>query len=214
MISKFRYDVNFGKNVLINHNSIFEGKNYLGNNVEFTNSYMGFGSYIANNTIISSTYMGRYCAIGDNVRTFIGSHPINKYVSIHPAFYSKDNQSGFSFTKTNEYEGHVYLDSKKKYVVEIGNDVWIGNNVCIFDGIKIGDGAIIGLGSIVKKNIEPFSINVGIPSKRIGYRFEKKEIDFLMEYQWWNKSYSWIQKHSKLFKDSGQFIEKIKKDFE
>lgn len=37
----------------------------------------------------------------------------------------------------------------------------------IMPGVKIGDGCTIGAGSVVTKDIEPFSIAVGVPCKVI-----------------------------------------------
>lgn len=69
--------------------------------------------------------------------------------------------------------------------IEIGHDVWIGSDVIIKGGIKIGNGAIIGAGAVVTKDIEPFSINVGIPSRKIGMRFEPEIINKISESNWW-----------------------------
>jgi galactoside O-acetyltransferase len=55
-----------------------------------------------------------------------------------------------------------------KLVIE--NDVYIGANCTIMPDVTIGEGAIIGAGSFVNKNIEPWSINVGSPCKKIGER--------------------------------------------
>ncbi len=59
---------------------------------------------------------------------------------------------------------------------EIGEDCWIGARCTILVGVKIGDGAIIGTGSVVTKDIEPYSINAGIPAKKIKMRFTEEEI--------------------------------------
>ena len=53
----------------------------------------------------------------------------------------------------------------------IGRDVWIGAHAIVMTGVKIGDGAIIAAGSIITKDIEPYSINAGVPSKKIRNRF-------------------------------------------
>lgn len=61
-----------------------------------------------------------------------------------------------------------YPESKGGIIIE--DDVWLGANVTILDGVRIGKGAVIGACSVVTKNIEPFSINFGVPSKKVGYR--------------------------------------------
>lgn len=52
----------------------------------------------------------------------------------------------------------------------VGDDVWLGTNVIIVDGVTIGRGAIIGAGSVVTKDIPPYAIAGGIPTKIISYR--------------------------------------------
>jgi acetyltransferase-like isoleucine patch superfamily enzyme len=52
----------------------------------------------------------------------------------------------------------------------IKNDVYIGANCTIMPDVTIGEGAIIGAGSFVNKNVEPWSINVGSPARKIGER--------------------------------------------
>ncbi len=66
-------------------------------------------------------------------------------------------------------------------VTRVEDDVWIGAGVTILSGVTIGFGSIIGAGAIVTENIEPFSINVGVPSRRISSRFsnEKDEINHM-----------------------------------
>lgn len=201
-----KYEVILGKNVKLNKNVFFEGKNAVFNNSEFTNSYMGLGSYIANNSVIRSTKIGRFCAIGDNVRTCLGRHPTNDFVSIHPVFFSTQKQGGFTFVNKKMFEEHKYVDEKKKYVCEIGNDVWIGNNVLIMDGITIEDGVIIAAGSIVTKDVEPYSIVGGIPSRIIRYRFNEEQIKLLLKFKWWEKDLQWLKDNACKFTDINTFI--------
>jgi galactoside O-acetyltransferase len=54
--------------------------------------------------------------------------------------------------------------------VIIEKDAFIGTNVVVHPNVKIGEGAIIGSNSLVLKDVEPWSINVGSPCKKIGER--------------------------------------------
>jgi maltose O-acetyltransferase len=40
----------------------------------------------------------------------------------------------------------------------------------ILPGCTIGDGAVIAAGAVVTKDVEPFTVNAGIPCKKIGER--------------------------------------------
>ncbi len=61
--------------------------------------------------------------------------------------------------------------------VIIEKDAFIGTNVVIHPNVIIGEGAIIGSNSLVIKDIEPWTINVGSPCKKIGMRPKVKEQD-------------------------------------
>jgi acetyltransferase-like isoleucine patch superfamily enzyme len=189
-------NLKLGKKVSLNLNSTFEGFNNIGDNCVIGDSYIGYGTYISSNSSLPYTKIGKYCAIGQNVQTCLGLHPSNTFVSIHPAFFSKSKQAGFSYTENQKFEEHKYIDSTKKFVTEIGNDVWIGNNVIIMDGITIEDGAIIAAGSVVTKNVLPYQIVGGIPAKPIKKRFSEEDIDFLLTIKWWDKPIEWIKKNS------------------
>ncbi len=54
--------------------------------------------------------------------------------------------------------------------VIIEKDAFIGTNAVVHPNVKIGEGAIIGSNSLVLKDVEPWSINVGSPCKKIGTR--------------------------------------------
>lgn len=61
--------------------------------------------------------------------------------------------------------------------INIEDDVWIGARVIILKGVRIMEGAVIGAGAIVTKDVLPYSINVGNPSKPIKSRFTISELE-------------------------------------
>ena len=54
--------------------------------------------------------------------------------------------------------------------VIIEKDAFIGTNVVIHPNVTIGEGSIIGSNSLILKDVEPWTINVGSPCKKIGVR--------------------------------------------
>lgn len=213
--SWFRYkyeNLNLSGTCVLNKKDAFEGFNAVFEKTEFTNSFIGYGSYIANNSVIRKTKIGKFCAIGDNVRTYLGLHPADTYVSIHPAFFSPAKQAGFTFVKKAVFKEHRYVDKENKYVVEIGNDVWIGNNVMIMDGITISHGAIVAAGAVVTKNVPPYAVVGGVPAKLMKYRVTEDQIDFLLKLNWWDKEVSWLKKNAHLFADVNSFIKAVMDD--
>jgi len=54
--------------------------------------------------------------------------------------------------------------------IVLGRDVFIGSNAIIYPNVTIGEGAMIGAGSLVTKDVEPWTINVGYPARKVGKR--------------------------------------------
>lgn len=54
--------------------------------------------------------------------------------------------------------------------VVIGNDVWLGTRAIVLPGSRIGDGAIIGAGAVVRGEIPPMGIAVGVPARVVAKR--------------------------------------------
>ena len=187
-------------------NTTFEGYNTIWDKSIFVGK-MGYGSYLGRYCSINVS-IGRFCSIGTNVKTIISTHPSNGFVSTHPAFFSTKKQNGESFVDSQKFEEIRYADSEKKYPVIIGNDVWIGDNVAILGGITIGDGAIIGANAVVTHSVEPYAVVGGVPARVIRYRFDKKTIDWLLRFKWWDKSIDWIRDNAEYFSDIETFRSK------
>lgn len=198
--------VYIGKKNNISLSTKFEGYNKILNNVNLDNVEIGYGTYIGNNNTFYNTRIGRYCSIGNNIKTIVATHPTNKFVSTHPAFYSIKKQAGFTYVSEDLFEEIKYIDKERKTSIIIGNDVWIGDNVIILGGVKIGDGAIIGANSFVNKDVEPYAVQVGIPAKKIKYRFNEDEIEYLLKFKWWNKEINWLKENALKFNNIKKFI--------
>lgn len=176
--------------MLSSHVSVSSGC-YL-NNVQ-----VGSYSYLSFNVSASNTHIGKFCSIAQGVGICMGMHPSNTFVSTSPVFFSTIKQCGTTFADQSYFQ--------EMGSCSIGNDVWIGANALIMDNINIGDGAIIGAGCIVTKDVPPYAIVVGIPGKIIQYRFSKEEINFLLDFKWWDKDDSWIKANYKQFHDIRSF---------
>ena len=77
--------------------------------------------------------------------------------------------------------GRYMFDVKDKSPLDdlpviISNDVWLGAGCTILKGVTIGEGAIVAAGALVLKDVPPFSIVGGVPSKVIKERFTKNEL--------------------------------------
>lgn len=109
--------------------------------------------------------IGDYTLLAPNVKILGGDHEINTVG--RPIIFS----------------GRSTLEE-----TNIGKDVWIGTECIVMAGVTIGNGAIIAAGSVVTKDVEPYSINAGIPSKKIKARFDNEK-DIAIHEQMLAKTY-------------------------
>lgn len=215
IVSRKRAKINYKGRVIVKGKGYigkcceFQGKNVISNNASVENIKMGFGSYIGTASNIQHAVIGKYTCIGSNVRIIVGQHPTDRFVSIHPAFYSTTKQAGFTFVEEQKYQEIRYADDSGAYVV-IGNDVWIGSDVKIVGGIKIGDGAVVAAGAVVTKDVPNYAIVGGVPGHIIKYRYRENQINSLMKIKWWDKDINWIQQNAYLFENIDDFLEEVK----
>jgi bifunctional UDP-N-acetylglucosamine pyrophosphorylase/glucosamine-1-phosphate N-acetyltransferase len=58
----------------------------------------------------------------------------------------------------------------KKYRTEVGEDVFLGSDSQLVAPITVGDYAMIGGGSVVRRDVPPGGVAVGIPARVIKHR--------------------------------------------
>jgi acetyltransferase-like isoleucine patch superfamily enzyme len=199
----------FEDNVKIDSLDRFEGMNRITSGSTMLASSIGYASYIGERSIIKNTKIGRYTCIATDVLTIAGTHPVSKFVSIHPAFYSTRKQSGFTYVSEDKFNEFNYISKNEKYSVIIGNDVWIGACARIMEGVTICDGAVVAAGAVVTKDVPPYAIVGGVPAKVIKYRFDEATIQKLLKIKWWDKDQIWIQSHAKDFENVEKFINTV-----
>lgn len=190
----------------------FEGHNRICRNCKLFSSSIGYASYIGWDSDIINTKIGRFTCIGPRTKVVVGNHPLSPFVSIHPCFYSKRKQAGFTYVKSDNdlYEEFNYLDEANQISVEIGSDVWIGADVRILEGVRIGDGAVVATGALVTKSIAAFEIWGGVPAKKIGDRFSEVQKDYLSRVEWWKRDPEWIEANAESFTDIDKFMKHVK----
>lgn len=203
---KWMKKVRFSFNDKISIISQFEGMNQLYPNTSF-GGFMGYGSYIADYCKLVNVKIGRFCSIAPHVICDNGTHPTTTpFVTTAPCFFSLNKtkcQNGSTFATQQKFnEKKATSDG---YSLEIGNDVWICENVFINGGLKIGDGAIVLSGAVVTKDVPPYSIVGGVPSRIIKYRYDNDTIQFLLTTKWWDKDIPWFKEHWELLCDIDAF---------
>jgi putative colanic acid biosynthesis acetyltransferase WcaF len=56
------------------------------------------------------------------------------------------------------------------YPMHLGAYAWVCARASVAPGVNLGEGAVLGLGSVATKDLEPWSINVGVPAVKIKER--------------------------------------------
>ena len=142
------------------------------------NIIVGYGSYggcFNPSNVPSGVCFGNYCSIANGVKIFRANHPLNMFTT-HPMFY-------------NPIMGYVDRDKLYRPTLNIGNDVWIGANAIILPSVNtIGNGAVIDAGAIMTKDVAPYTIVCGNPAKLVKKRFNDRQIEYLEQSRWWEKS--------------------------
>ena len=68
---------------------------------------------------------------------------------------------------------NVIPSKNQKIAIESG--CWVGANTVIRGGVTIAKGSVIGAGAVVTQDTEAYSINAGVPARKIGNRQKGKE---------------------------------------
>ena len=141
------------------------------------------GASIGRNTKIwhwthvsSGALIGENCSLGQNVfvanKVKIGNNvKIQNNVSVFDNVKIEDNVfCGPSVVFTNVYNPRSLISRKNEYLTTlIKKGATLGANCTIICGITIGEGAFIGAGAVVKNDVKPFALMIGVPSKQIGW---------------------------------------------
>lgn len=78
-----------------------------------------------------------------------------------------------------------FFDWRRSRPCKIGHDVWIGHGAKIMAGVTIGTGAVIGAEAVVTRDVGPYEIAVGAPSRTVRTRCTQDVILLLLASEWW-----------------------------
>ncbi|WP_433205628.1 DapH/DapD/GlmU-related protein [Dactylosporangium sp. CS-047395] len=68
----------------------------------------------------------------------------------------------------------------------VGADAWIGASATVRAGVTIGPGAVVGAGAVVTHDVAPYEVVVGVPARRVRFRFPEPMVEQLLELRWWD----------------------------
>ncbi|WP_439185252.1 acyltransferase [Carboxylicivirga taeanensis] len=129
--------------------------------------------------IMSNCIIGNACNIGQNVvvspEVRLGNKvKVQNNVSIYTGVTCDDDVFlGPSMVFTNVTNPRSAINRRGQYArTHVGKGASIGANATIVCGHDIGEYAFIGAGAVVTKNVPPYALVVGNPSKQIGWMSE------------------------------------------
>ena len=129
--------------------------------------------------IMSDSEIGSECNIGQNVvisqKVKLGNNvKVQNNVSIYTGVTCEDDVFlGPSMVFTNVNNPRSAIIRRDQYLrTNVGKGATIGANATIVCGNNIGEYAFVGAGAVVTKDIVPYALVVGNPSKQIGWMSE------------------------------------------
>lgn len=137
---------------------------------------IGEGSKIWNNTQIrQNVLIGNNCNIGKGIYidfdVVIGNNvKIQNGVNLYHGVKIEDDVFlGPSMTFTNDLYPRAFNSDWKVSDTLVKKGASIGANATIVCGITIGEYSMVGAGCVVTKDVEPYSLVVGNPARKIAY---------------------------------------------
>lgn len=123
---------------------------------------IGQGVSMGQNVFVGNTaVIGDYCKIQNNVSVYDG-------VTLEEGVFC-----GPSMVFTNVYNPRSLIARKDEYrhtLVKKG--ATLGANCTIVCGVTIGEFAFVGAGAVVKQDVSPYALMVGVPAKQVGWMSE------------------------------------------
>jgi len=111
-----------------------------------------------------NVFVGRGVRIGDGVK-------IQNNVSVYESVEIDDDVFlGPSCVFTNVVNPRAFIERKAEYrTTRVGRGASIGANATIVCPCTIGEFAFVGAGAVVKRDVQPYALVVGVPARRIGW---------------------------------------------
>ena len=132
--------------------------------------------------VMAGAVIGERCSLGQNV--FVGSRArignnvkVQNNVSIYDCVEIEDDVfCGPSMVFTNVMNPRSAVSRKDEYVTtRVRRGATIGANATIICGSTLGEYAFIGAGAVVKGDIPPYAMVVGVPARIAGWMSQHGE---------------------------------------
>ena len=126
-------------------------------------------------------HIGRNCSINSGVVIYIGNGVrIGANVAIGANTTLAPTNHAYH-ARGRTIAEQRFMPSRGGIVIE--DDVWIAANCVLLDGAILRRGCVVGAGSLVRGELPPYSVNVGSPTRTIGWRRDDEPADAAADMQ-------------------------------
>ncbi len=165
VVLRHPHKIHIGDNVLIDDNCLVDAKGDTNTGIR-----IGTGVFVGRNSILSckngDIELGSGANVGFNCEIFSASR-VRIGANVLMAAYSYVIGGDHDFSDPSK---PVLDQARTSAGVTIGDGAWIGAGAKILDGVCIGDGAVIGASAVVREDVGPRAVAVGIPARVVSQR--------------------------------------------
>jgi acetyltransferase-like isoleucine patch superfamily enzyme len=165
VVLRHPHKIHVGDDVVIDDNCLIDAKGESNTGVR-----IGSGVFIGRNSILSckngDIELANGANVGFNCEIFSASR-VRIGANVLMAAYSYVIGGDHDFSDPSR---PVLEQTRRSVGVSIGDGAWIGAGAKILDGVTIGEGAIIGAAAVVREDVGPRAVAVGIPARIVSTR--------------------------------------------
>lgn len=165
VVLRHPHKIRIGDDVVIDDNCLLDAKGDTNRGIT-----IGSGVFVGRNTILSSKNgdidLDDGVNIGFNCELFSASSVrVGKDTLVAAYCYIIGGDHDFG-----DPSQPVLAQARTSAGVTLGAGVWLGAGAKILDGVAVGDRAIVGAGAVVRHDVPPGAVAVGVPAKVVGQR--------------------------------------------
>jgi len=165
VVLRHPHKIHVGDDVVIDDNCLIDAKGQSNAGIR-----IGSGVFIGRNSILSckngDIELANGANVGFNCEIFSASR-VRIGANVLMAAYSYVIGGDHDFSDASR---PVLEQTRRSAGVSVGDGAWVGAGAKILDGVSVGEGAIIGAAAVVRNDVEPRAVAVGIPARVVSTR--------------------------------------------